>query len=154
MDHVQEKGAVNLVISKNGGEKAVICQVFCGEAVDQQPMEHPGHGLGEFLITSANQGVPLTESLLDKFLHLFERGVLNNISSLSVENLASKKSPEHLKHELRVLLALVDQDLLKREKQFFRIYKKDKNTLKTYLCICLVRIKFWRNSGAFGSQRW
>ena len=104
--------SIHLVIGQDGRKQTVIGQVLGGEAVDQEPVEHPAHGLGKLLGSGTDKAVPLTESLFNKLLHLLERSVLDNISALSVEDLTGEESPEHLQHQLRVLLALVHQDLL------------------------------------------
>ena len=112
LDHVQEKVSIELMISEDCGEKTIVSQILSSETVNKEPVEHPAHCLGELLRSSTNKGIPLSKSLFDELLHLLERCVLNNISSLSIEDLASEKSPKHLKHKLRVLLTLINKDLL------------------------------------------
>lgn len=83
-------------------------------------MELPSDHLCVFLLG-------LNTLLSSKFLfnelpHFLERCMFDNISSLSVEDLASKQSPEHLEHQFRVLLLLIDKDLFQGEKFLFSIF--------------------------------
>lgn len=104
------------MISQDGCKKTTVGQILGSETVDQKPVKYPRHCLCELLRASADKWVPLSKFLLNEFFHFLEGCVLNNISSLSIKNLTCKESPEYLKHKLRVLLALVNKDLLKREK--------------------------------------
>jgi hypothetical protein len=60
-------------------------------------------------------------SLVNDDSHLLDGGVLNDVSAFTVEDLACKKTPEHLKNEIRVLLGFVDENLFKTEQELFRL---------------------------------
>lgn len=81
-------------------------------------MKKPRHCLSVLL----GRHLSIVQSPVDDVSHLLESSVLNNISTLSVENLACKKTPENLEHELRVLLGLVDQDFLQTVQNLFRLF--------------------------------
>jgi hypothetical protein len=100
LDNVQEHVAVELLVSQDGSEKTGVGQIFSGEAVDQEPVEHPADCLGVFLRATAGQRFMLTILFLNKLLHFFQGSMLNDISSFSVKNLTSKESPKDLDHDI------------------------------------------------------
>lgn len=96
LDHIKVVVTIELVVSQDSGEKTSVGQVLGSEAVDQDPVNEPSVKLSVLMVGAHT----LRILLLDEFFHSLERCVLNNISTLSVQNLTSEESPEHLKHEV------------------------------------------------------
>ena len=54
----------------------------------------------ELLADYGRGEVPRPISPLDKLAHFLQGGVFNNVSALSVQDLASEEAPKYLKHKL------------------------------------------------------
>jgi len=107
-----------LGVSKDCGKQSCVGKIFGSETVDEKPMKDPRNSLSVLL---GRSHIPLSKLSFNEFPHLFKRGVFNNISAFSVENLTGKKPPENLKHQFRILLRLVYQNFFEREKTLFSI---------------------------------
>lgn len=121
LNEAHEIGAIHAMVSEDRGEETRVGQIFGGEAVDEEPVKHPGDGL-HMLLGCKARGIESSEFLHEQLSHLFEGSVFHDVSAFTVENLAREEAPEDLEHELGVLLRLVDEDFLEGEEDLLGVF--------------------------------
>ena len=59
--------------------------------------------------------------LFDKIFHLFESCVFNVVSAFVVQNLACKKSPKDLEHQICIVILFIHNDFFETVQELFGI---------------------------------
>jgi len=109
--HLHQNNVEEVLRLEHGSKQGSVLDILVGEAVHKNPVDQPCVHLNELEFGD----LFIVVSLVDKVFHLLESCVFNYISSFTVKNLTGKESPENLKHQIRVVILLIDKNFFKSE---------------------------------------